>query len=326
MKSMKYQNLSISIFNLKIKSKNWVFGFISLFFLAGVSSFIGISFLYATMLERSIRLPNIEDVEKEARLNLLKDFVDKKFNTNNRYNLVLGDSQSYGFRVPEEHTFAYIIDQYFPEKKAVNLSLAGGMAKDALLILKLMRAKNIKLDTIIYNVDIRQYKNEVKEGFGRLPRTEQDQSILLHITKLLKNYWVNLLAYEIIGWNKSERLVLDQRFIIEGRGTTNFQSEPRHNIKYLLELLDFIKSYSDDHLMILDAFSETTLTFRGVDRNSFLTEVSYFKNLLKKNGGKMKDLTFELNDEDFFDAVHLTIRGHKKVAEILIGIIAPPHS
>jgi hypothetical protein len=27
----------------------------------------------------------------------------------------------------------------------------------------------------------------------------------------------------------------------------------------------------------------------------------------------MKDLTFELNDEDFFDAVHLTTRGHKKI-------------
>jgi hypothetical protein len=185
-----------------------------------------------------------------------------------------------------------------------------------------MRAKNIKLDTIIYNVNIHHYRNEITEGFGRLPKTEQDLSILLHITKLLKNYWVNLLVYEITGWKKSDRLILDQRFIIEGGGTTNFPSEHRHNIKYLLELLDFIKSYSDDHLMILTAFSETTLTFRGVDRNSFLTEILYFKNILKKNGGKMKDLTFELNDEDFFDAVHLTIRGHKKIAEILLRMIA----
>jgi hypothetical protein len=85
----------------------------------------------------------------------------------------------------------------------------------------------------------------------------------------LKNYWVNLLAYKITGWEKSERLILDQRFINKGSGTTNFQSEPRHNIKYLLELLAFIKSYSDDHLMILSAFSETTLTFRVFDQNFF---------------------------------------------------------
>ena len=68
------------------------------------------------------------------------------------------------------------------------------------------------------------------------------------------------------------------------------------HLNFLPAVYPHIPSRGTAEVVVLSAFSEKTLTFGGIDRDSFLTEVSYFENILKKNGGKFKDLNFELNN------------------------------
>ena len=317
MKLIKCLNLSISIFSRKIKSRIWVLGFVSLVFFASVFSYVGTSFLYSAMLERSNRLPDIRDFEKEDRLNLVNDFIDRKFNFTDKYILVLGDSQSYGYRMLEEQTFSHIIEKSINGRRVVNLSVVDGRAKDAITILKQLQRKNIKLVTIIYNFNARHYRTVAIEGFSRLPEAESNNNIPLRSLKLLKKYWGEFLVHEIIGWKKSEHMILDKRFFSGESEAAELASIPKRNVKYFLELLSLIKKTSNNHLIVLSPFSERVMKLQGINIDSIVKLVSYFKNVLKENGMNYKDLTLNLDDDDFLDYVHLSEKGHQRVAGIL---------
>jgi hypothetical protein len=312
MKSMQYPNSSISIFNVKVKEKHWVLGFISIFVLSAITLSFLVSFLYESMMIRANRLPNIRMANKEFRLNIVEDFIDLSFNSIDKYIVLLGDSQFYGHKMAEVNTFSHILNEYSPDKKVVNLSIVNGKPTDALIILNKLLDKKIRLEKIICNVTFIHFQNKkVVEGLGRLPKDSSGGSILRPSIKVLKNYWVDWLIYEIAGWEKSENLIVNKK------SEHFFLSKPRRNVKYLVELLELIKAHSEDHLIVLSAFSEKALVLNEIERDSYLKEALYFKNLVKKNNGKIKDLTFELNDEDFLDIVHLSRKGHQRVAGLL---------
>jgi hypothetical protein len=322
MKFMRYQNSSIPIFNVKIKEKYWVLGFVSLFFLSAIILSFLVLFLYESMMIRSNRLPNVTEANKEFRLNIVEDFIDLSFNSIDKYIVVFGDSQFYGFGMAPVNTFPYILNKYSPDKKIINLSIVGGRSTDALIILKKLLDKKVKLEKIIYNINLKHYHNKIAEGFGRLPKDSSDENVLRHSFRVLKEYWEDWLIYEIAGWERSERPTVNT---INKEGVKSFMpSKPRHNIKYLVELLELIKAHSEDHLIILAPFNEKALFLNEIERDSYLTEVLYLKGLAKKNNGKIKDLTFELNYENFLDSVHFSRKGHQRIADLLEQFITSP--
>jgi hypothetical protein len=318
MKLMKYQNSSILTFNVKIKEKHWVLGFISSFFLTIIFLCLLVAFLYESMMIRSNRLPNIRQVNEQFRLNIVKDFIDLSFNSTEKYSIVLGDSQFYGLNMAEVNTFPHILNMHSLDKKVVNLSIVDGRPTDALIVLKNLLDKNIKLETIIYSINFTHFLNGTVEGFGRLPKDISSENILRHSFKILKNYWVDWLLYEKADWKRSEHLIINK----DAKPT--FSSKPRRNVKYLVELLELIKTNSEDHLIVLSAFSDRALVLNKTERDSFLAETSYFKSLVQENKGRVKDLTFELSDDDFLDTVHFSRKGHQRVANLLEHFIISP--
>ena len=317
MKLTKYQNSSTSIFSFAIKWKYWVLGFICIFPLGTMLSIFSVYSLYEAMLKRSNRLPNIRSINKEFRLNLISDFIDKKFNPIDRYTIILGDSQFYGFGVTEKQTFPSLLSENFPDKKIINMSIVEGRSTDAILILKLLLDKNIKLEKIIYSVNLSHYQNGTTEGFGRLPKDYSDKNILRHTFKLLNTYWVDFLVHEIVDWEKSHR------FVANARRAPTLSSKPRRNIKYLNGLLELIKINSESHLFVLPPYSEKALALAGIKRDAFSREALYFENFVKNKGGNFMNLTFELDSHEYFiDVIHFSPKGHQKVADFLISFLA----
>jgi hypothetical protein len=101
------------------------------------------------------RVPNVRLVPDEYRVPMLEVFIEDRIRPGGKpLIVVLGDSQSWGFRHREERVFTALLQQRLPDHDIVNLSIVDGRLSDQMMILKMLKAHGIRPRLIITSSNI----------------------------------------------------------------------------------------------------------------------------------------------------------------------------
>jgi len=138
----------------KINNKKFIIFFIFL-------SFISLSIIYIVILTpiynyKSDRIYNLREVPEKYRVSLLEHFINNRYIENSI--LILGDSQANGYNQPTEKIYSTLISEKLG-KRVINTAIIDGSITDNIYVLNYMIKKNMKFDTIIYNINPAHPKN-----------------------------------------------------------------------------------------------------------------------------------------------------------------------
>jgi hypothetical protein len=112
------------------------------------------------------RVFNVRLVPEGYRAPLMNAFISKSsIAQSERLIVVLGDSQSWGFRLREERVYTTLLKERLPDYRVVNLSIVDGRVNDQMMILDMLEANGIRPQLIITSANIATVKTP---DFGRL--------------------------------------------------------------------------------------------------------------------------------------------------------------
>lgn len=289
--------------------KNWTIKLISFIFINIILILALLYFFKITMFSYSDRMPNIRKVSKEYRLNIVQDYINYKFKQGTTYDIVIGDSQFYGFKQYEKDTFPYLLKKEFSNKNIINLSIVDGTERDLNLILQILKDKKVKINRIIYNFNLSHFSTILLND--KLPSQSLNTFSNLYTLKLQKDYWTSFIEKTFLEKKYSQRYDT-RKYDINRYNITNKNDK---NFEYLLKNM---QSLSKKVLIILSPHSISSLENSNYDIQKFKKNITKYKNIISKTNCETLDLTFEFNKSCFLDILHLSIHGHKEITQSIL--------
>ena len=289
--------------------KLWTIKFFILLSVCIVGILVAIHLLKLEMYSVSDRMPNIRKVDKEYRLNVINEYLDFKIKQNKNYDIVIGDSQFYGFKQYEKNTFPYLIKKQLPNKNIINLSIVDGTEQDIIKLLMILQKKNVTVNKIIFNYNLSHFSSIKHEN--RLPDMEKILHTDLYLINLIESFWVDSLKKSLLKVQKTQDF-LTQKY---KKNRYNIVSTNNVNFENLLTLMSVL---SDDVLIVFSPHNLESLEYSHYNLNEFTSRIQQYKILVNKYHLDILDLTFNFEKDDFLDILHLSIKGHIKISQIIL--------
>ena len=267
--------------------------------------------LYKLNLYNENRIYSIRKMPVEYRMSLIENFIDKKYKENSI--LVLGDSQANGHMYPEEFIFSKLLQNKL-NKNIINLAFQDSRILDNTEILKYLLEKNMKFETIIFNV------NQSHVQINNYSRLKEDKEV--------KN------SYYIFGTLKEPKAFKD---FLENPNPTSMTSDKlnlrkfsnyynmneKHIEEYILKLNDFVniaKNISNRVIIYITPHSLNAVKYNNEN------DIEVLNNFSKKilNFCKNKNvecIEIDITEDNYYiDIVHLNSKGHEKMSDIFYDI------
>jgi len=286
--------------------KKWTIKFISMLIISVVLILTFLYFSKIIMFSYADRIPNIRKINKEYRLNLIQEYINFKFKKGVEYDIIIGDSQFYGFKQYEEDTFAYLLKKELTEYHIINLSIVDATEKDIIQILNILKEKDIKIKHIIYNFNLSHFSTIVQED--KLPKNKSNILTNLYTLKLQEDYWISYFKQKKFHKKNSQKY--DSRKYNKDR----YNIIDKNNIN-LNQLLSIMKSISKDVLVVFSPHSIDSLKESNYHIDDFIKNIERYKSIVRTKDCFLLDLTLAFEKKDFLDILHLSVDGHKKITQ-----------
>lgn len=266
------------------------------------------------------RVFNVRLVPDSYRAPLMDAFIATASTANSKpLIVVLGDSQSWGFRQREERVFSTLLQKKLPHYRVLNLSVVDGRLKDQLAILEMLDARGIRPKLILSSTNLAHVKNTEMQ---RLPKTALPSWA----------YFLSPLNVVRIGEfappsdrEPSEmaykRFQVPDRFVDSKQGLEKSAELLERTLRRARDIAEHVYFYMPPHAV--DDFASY-----NYDRALYDGQVRDLIAACATTGAICDDLSSSLPLKAFQDVVHLNRSGHEKMAAALLpsilNVIEPP--
>lgn len=274
-----------------------------------VFTLFSIFILYKLNLYDENRIYSIRKIPDQYRISLLERFIDKKYQKNSI--LILGDSQPNGYTYPEQFIFSKLLENKL-NKNVLNLAFQDARILDNTIIMQYLLEKDMKFDTIIFNVNQSHVKGN---DFSHLKKDVNDN----YIYGILKEPK----AFKDLVDNPNPIIFRSDKFKL-GKYNNYFDMNEKQMEEYTLKLKDFInlaKNISNNLIIYITPHSINSVKNNNENDISILNKFS--NNIFEfcKNQD-IKCIDINITEDDYYiDIVHFNSKGHEKMSEILYNIL-----
>lgn len=273
------------------------------------SAAIFLQYYIVVLFDQSVRTPSPEFVDGRYLIPYTMKFFDRK-DTARPNELVLGDSQFFGYKMPDDLSFAYLLQNHSGDTDVINLSSAGTSPAVALRVLEELEKKGVRFERLYYNFNLQHYS---LSQASNLQRNIGVQSEL----PTFPFYLLTLVRKELKAkFRRSRKGIRFTEFEYMDLPQNYFKTSPEINPLFR-KLVDKMVSMSKESLIILSPHCKDQFVESKFDSKQFKTDVRRYGLVAEKLGAKVYDLSFALKKDSFVDLVHLSKKGHENMFHIL---------
>ena len=260
-----------------------------------------------------IRLPDIRMLNEEYRLPYIERFLSRRLSQDKRYIIILGDSQFYGADFPEDQIFSGLLQSKVSKDgyEVINLAMTDGRAIDMSKIIGVIGKLNIKVSHYIYNFDLAHYSKIYEKDFGRLSSYKKLPAIsFFYAHTMVINYLKKILSFTI--FQKAEPKL---KMEIENAG--RYDTDHERNDHNFAKLVQDMRSNCQNPMIVFSPHCQECFQYSHFDATLFTHDIIFYGNLARKQGVPPIDLTFSFEKNNFIDIIHLNLKGHLALSNVL---------
>ena len=256
------------------------------------------------------RVPNVRTVPDEFRAPMVREYIEDRIRPGGKpLIVVLGDSQSWGFRHREEHVFTTLLQQRLPGYDVVNLSIVDGRLSDQTMVLEMLKAKGIRPRLVITSANITHIGTP---ELARLVASERPywsyffspiNVYRIGQTARLGDREVSEKAYRIVP--------SPDRFLDSPSGLEKLSQRTEG-------VLQLARSVGESVLFYTPAHAVEDFASYPYDRALYDRQVGALMETCRKSGVQCEDLSAAFPLSVFQDVVHLNRGGQVMLADSLL--------
>lgn len=280
---------------------------------------IGVTHFQSAVADQA-RLMNVRLVAERHRIAMIDAFIAANAQSDLPLVVVLGDSQSWGFRHRPERVFTAHLQAALPDVKVLNLSVVDGRIADQVAIIGLIKDRGIRPSLIVTSANLGQLK---APEFRRLT-----DSVLPFWTYLLSP--LNVYRLGELFPPKDARETADmayRRFQVPDRFLDSPQ-RVQEMARQVASMLEAAQDIADRVLFYMPPHATEDFGSYGYNRGLYHRQVRAMLEACKQSGASCTDLSAALPLGAFQDVVHLNRRGHvllaRKLQPEIVQLLSQP--
>ncbi len=293
-----------------MQSKNFVFSLLILIFLLISGSLLLLNLSTGYIFKHAKRMPDIRKVNKEYRLNYINDYLSYKTKQSDSYIIILGDSQFYGYHQDEDDVFSNYLTKH-TASTILNLAFNDARPNDVIKELEVIRSHNIKINAIIYGLNIGHFGEDNETNIRRLPDKTSYSILPLYTAKMNVDFWKNQFEKQLLHTKFS------QIFTTKKAPSTPAKAPNKIDTRYPL-LLKNLYLTSKKVLIISEPRSEIDVLRQAQNNTIKKLWVDLYRNETRKENLRFLDASAWMDNSCFIDNTHMNIKGHEFFSQTLL--------
>ncbi len=268
--------------------------------------------------EESSKPANVRRVDKVYRLGFIDWFIARRMTGSAKpLIVVLGDSQPYGFGLPEGEIVSARIQEARPAYRVFNLAVQAGTVTDVRAIINRIAKNGVRPNYLVISFKFNDFSGDEDERLGPLA-----------VPPAI--YFMNLQRLVSFGvFDESLRFAGvpdNQFFVYQDTRKEDYTLDEVRLTRYLAALREMIAEARrvSDHVILFSTavVTQSMATHYGIDVGEYRRIVQVTLEACRAAGVVCLDLTEAFPGTLFFDLVHLNRGGHRALAQRLVEHIA----
>ena len=289
---------------------------------------------------RNVNIPmSVKYDQKKYDYNFKRNnygFIGEEINPKDIKIVFMGGSTGEEMFKPYEYSIVGLLNSKFKEDeiniKITNASKGGkstrGYVNDFLYWFP--KIKDFNPNTYIFYTGLNDsslslpdhYDQVIKENtYSKLEDYIKNNSIFYEFKKKIElKYFSKIRKY----YGLEEKNLYDNFELINYKAAMLKFSKKKIDDEMLIKIENFSKNLENLKYIIdkkrLNPIFITQIQYNGIDNHSLFVINEYLKDFCKKNNYKiikLDEMNFKLDDKDFYDHVHTTVKGSKKISNLI---------